>query len=175
VTYSTPGGAQPPTRRRRLVLRRAAAVLSVLLLFGAIGYGMWAAFLAPPVTRTSDASSCVTAPPVALPLQSRQVLVNVYNATQRNGLAARTAEQLSGYGFRIGKIANDPARRKVPGAAEVRGGPKGLRQITVVRAYVGTSAVRRDKRASATVDLVLGTQFAGLRGPAARLAGAGCA
>ena len=45
--------------------------------------------------------------------------VNVYNASSKNGLAARTAAELRERGFVIGEVRNDPLRRKVA-VAEVR-------------------------------------------------------
>jgi len=165
VSYFTPAGARPPTRRGALAIRRVLAVLVVLLIFAGIGYTVWTALLAPPATRAGDAAACVSPAPTALPPQ--RIVVNVYNATQRNGLAARTARQLSSYGFRIDEVANDPLRRAVRDTAEIRGGPGGARQIAVIRSYVDKAKVVRDKRRGATVDLVLGAKFVALKRPPA--------
>jgi hypothetical protein len=173
VTYSTtPAGGRPRPSRGAVFVRRASAVLLVLVLFAATGYTVWRVSLATPA-GAGDATVCVTPTPVALPLSPRRVLVNVYNATTRNGLAARTAKQLRAYGFQIGKVANDPLDRPVRGTAEIRGGPASARQIKVLGAYVDKETVYRVKRSGAAVDLVLGTRFAGLGGPATRARPAG--
>jgi hypothetical protein len=177
VTYSsTPAGARSRPRRGVVFARRASAVLVVLLLFAGTGYTVWRVTLAPPA-GAGEPTTCVQPKPVALPMQPKRVLVNVYNATNRNGLAARTARQLSAYGFRIGKVANDPMDRKVRGTAEIRGGAESTRQIATIRAYVDKETVYRVKRRGASVDLVLGPGFTGLTGPATRTrpTGPGCA
>ena len=46
--------------------------------------------------------------------------VDVYNATDRDGLAATTAEDLELRAFTIGEVANDPAGETVTGSATVR-------------------------------------------------------
>jgi len=174
VTY--PVGARAQPRRGAVAARRVMTVVVVLLLFGGIGYTVWRISLAAPA-GAGDTPICVTPKPVALPLAPRRVVVNVYNATNRTGLAARTAKQLSGYGFRIGKVANDPLRRSVRSTAEIRGGPGSARQVAVVRAYIDNETVYRVKRTGGTVDLVLGAKFSGLGGPATRTkpTGPGCA
>jgi LytR cell envelope-related transcriptional attenuator len=175
VTHTNPVGARPRPRRGALAARRMMTVLVVLALFGGIGYTVWRVSLAAPA-GAGEPPVCVTPKPVALALPPRSVVVNVYNATNRTGLAARTATQLARYGFRIGKVDNDPLRRPVRGTAEVRGGPASTRQITVVQAYVDKETVYRVKRKGATIDLVLGARFTGLGGPATRTkpTGPGC-
>jgi hypothetical protein len=150
-------------------------VLVVLLIFAGIGYTVWRVSFAAPA-GAGDTVTCVTPKPVKLPLQPGKVQVNVYNATNRNGLAARTAKHLATYGFRIGKVDNDPLDRRVRGTAEIRGGPSSARQIAVVRAYVDKETVYRVARKGTAVDLVLGPRFTGLGGPATRTrpTGPGC-
>jgi hypothetical protein len=175
VTYSTtPVGGRPRPSRGAVFVRRASAVLLVLALFAGTGYTVWRVSLATPA-GAGDTTVCATPTPVALPLSPRRVLVNVYNATTRNGLAARTAKQLKAYGFQIGKVANDPLDRQVR-TAELRGGPASTRQLRVLAAYVDRETVYRVKRSGSAVDLVLGTRFTGLGGPATRTraAGQGC-
>jgi hypothetical protein len=178
VTYSTttPAGGRPRPSRGEVFVRRVSAVLLVLILFAATGYTVWRVSLATPA-GAGDATVCVTPTPVALPMSPRRVLVNVYNATTRSGLAARTAKQLQAHGFRIGEVANDPLNREVRGTAEIRGGRGTTRQMQVVAAFVDKETMYRLERRGPAVDLVLGTRFTGLTGPAsrARSAGAGCA
>jgi hypothetical protein len=87
------------------------------------------------------------------------VSVNVYNATDRDGLAAGAAEQLRGRGFRVLTVANDPLHGKVAGPAEVRFGKSGRPGAQVVQRLVKGATAVRDARTDASVDLVLGRTF----------------
>ncbi|MBA2769282.1 MAG: LytR C-terminal domain-containing protein [Sporichthyaceae bacterium] len=91
-----------------------------------------------------------------------QVRVNVYNATDKRGLAARVAGQLERRGFRVKQVDNDPAKRTVTSAAEVRHSASGASAARAVAAQVGAVIDVPDGREDSTVDLVLGTAFARL-------------
>ncbi|GGL45791.1 LytR C-terminal domain-containing protein [Phycicoccus endophyticus] len=160
--YTTESPASVAARQRR---RRSLTTIGVVLLglFFAFWYGLsyWRADEearaggdAAPTCRPYDPDERVPA----------QVTVNVYNATTRNGLAARTAGQLERQGFVIGKIANDPTDRKTPKVAEVRYGTAGTPDARLVKKVLpkGTKNVQL-KRKGATVDVVLGTRFKALR------------
>ena len=58
-------------------------------------------------------------------LTASQVTVNVYNATNRAGLAASTAKDVKARGFVDRPVANDPLKKKIDGAGELRFGPNG--------------------------------------------------
>lgn len=93
--------------------------------------------------------------------------LNVYNATKKNGLAASAAKQLAGRGFVIREVANVPGGKALPGVAEVRYGAKGSAQAKLVVGAVGKGATSvKDARADATVDLVIGAQWAPLKAAA---------
>jgi hypothetical protein len=96
------------------------------------------------------------------------VTVNVYNATNRAGLAGQTAAELKKRGFAIGKIGNAPAalENKVPGSAQVTGGKAGATMMTLLGTEVTGSHPVTDKRNDTTVDLVLGNGFSALATPA---------
>ncbi len=97
--------------------------------------------------------------PVEPTLTESEVTLNVYNATDRAGLAGLTAEQLEARGFVIAAVDNDPLGKTVFGVAEVRFGKAGRDAAEVVMRHVeGTTAVR-DDRTSESVDLVLGVQY----------------
>jgi hypothetical protein len=89
-----------------------------------------------------------------------QTTVNVYNATNRNGLAASVSKALAARGFVIDKVANDPSKRKAPVVAEVRHGPGGKAQAQLLLSTLpkGATAVA-DKRKGAVVDVALGAKF----------------
>lgn len=164
TTLSPTGGA----RRRSAALPVLASVAMLLVAFGA---GMWvgratygdATAQPSPTPTVSCPASPATAPPLP---SSRTITVNVYNATDRAGLARTTATDLGKRGFRVGRVANDPKNATVAATAEVRYGPKGAAQAKVVAAQVQGATLVVDTRGDATVDLVLGDAYAGLATPA---------
>ena len=96
------------------------------------------------------------------------IKVNVYNATDRAGLAGQTAALLKKRGFTIGTIGNAPAalQNKVPGTAEVTGNKAAAARMTVLGSEVPGSSPVTDLRKDASVDLVLGNGFTALSTPA---------
>lgn len=142
---------------------RAGVTILVLLL--ALFYAFWWAYSyyrdTDPATIAAAAPTCVPPnPAVAVP---EATTVNVYNSTTRNGLAASTAKGLTKEGFLIGKIANDPLGKKLPGVAQIRHGAAGTAQAELVLETVGKGGqVVKDKRKGASVDLVLGKKFTAL-------------
>jgi len=100
----------------------------------------------------------------ALPLP-RTITVNVYNATTRSGLALSTSLQLGARGFKIGKVANDPAKKIIAASAEIRYGPGGVVEAKVVAAQVIGAVMVPDHRTDTSVDFVLGDGFVALSSP----------
>ena len=86
--------------------------------------------------------------------------VNVYNATDRAGLA-RTHRRptLKTRGFGIGSVANDPLGKSVTTSARSATAPTGKDNAQLMRFYVAGATLVLDKRTDATVDLVLGAKF----------------
>jgi hypothetical protein len=176
-------------RRRHPAATTAIVVLMMLVLFGA-------AFGAVRLVRgggdSPDAGAttpgpCVTTtvrPGLVLP-KPGQVTANVFNATSRAGLARRTSDQLKSRGFVIAKVANDPLGKSLTTVAEIRYGPAGLANAQLMRYYVQGATLVLDKRADATVDVVLGAKFVAitpqpvvdtnLAKPVPTASGAGCA
>ena len=108
------------------------------------------------------APTCTAAPdPVRRP-RPGDITVNVYNATDRTGLAAKTATEVRKRGFEIATVANDPLQRKVTGPAEVRYGASGKAKAKVVLSLVKGAKPRSDGRPDGSVDLVIGEKFTGL-------------
>lgn len=149
--YVVESGASTRARSRR---RRAAITLSavLLLLFGAFWYAY--SYYRDGTPATASPTPCVTTTtkPVA-------VKVNVYNATNRDGLAASTAALLKKRGFVIGTVSNDPLHRNVKATAEVRYGAAGVKLAPRVESLVAKPAKLQDKRKDASVDLVIGNAF----------------
>lgn len=138
---------------------------SIVLLV--LGVGLGAAGLYLGIVGGPSRGVAVTAPtpcdPATAPaLDPRKVKVNVYNATGRAGLAARTADLLRARRFAIGAVANDPAKAKVPGTSLVRYGPEAAAAAALVATQVDGAKLQADRRPGAVVDLVLGAAFTGL-------------
>lgn len=163
-------------RRRRMIMAGAAG----LVLIGAGAYGIGSLIGAP--SQASAAGSCsakandaAAANAAVADLQTvtvagqlpaaAQIKLNVYNSTNRRGLAASTATVLKQRGFAIGKVTNDPLKANLTVAAEVRGASANALAMRVVAAEVIGSELRADGRADGTVDLVLGAGFTALASP----------
>ncbi len=148
-------------RRRHRQQITLAVVLLLIVGAGGVGYAVWSGAIGGP-TRV-DVSTLPPCPSVTTkPLTPDKVAVNVYNATRRNGLAAKAATALDLRGFGVRTIANDPRGSKVPGTAIVRYGTKGKAAAQLVAAQVPSAKLIRDKRTTVAVDLVLGAKFDGL-------------
>lgn len=114
---------------------------------------------------SGSASGAAAAPGAAA---AKGITVNVYNATDKAGLAGRTAALLKQRGFTIGTIGNAPAQLqdKVAGTARITGGAAGTKAMTVLRSEVAGAVPATDQRKDASVDLVLGNGFTALATPA---------
>jgi hypothetical protein len=162
------GGRPLRQRRGRGGGRRVTAVAVTLLLLVTLAVLAWLS------TRGDDDAdvgarpkrTCPTASPVPSSLAPAEVRVNVYNATDRRGLAAKVAGQLERRGFDVRKVDNDPLGRTVTGAAEVRHGDDGAAAARTVAAQVGPVVAVPDGRPGGSVDLVVGTGFTALVAPA---------
>jgi hypothetical protein len=162
VSYIVESGASRSRRSRR---RRAFITLLVvaLMLFFAFWYA-YSYYRASGRPAASPARTCATTAPAAAP-RPADVTVNVYNATDRQGLAARTAAEVRKRGFVVATVANDPLQRTVAGVAEVRFGASGVARAKVVLTLVKGAKTARDSRPDGTVDLVLGEKFTALAPP----------
>ena len=152
-------------RRARNVL---LLVLAMVALF-AVGFGIGLLLsrrgttTAEPTTSVTPAP-CVTAtvvPGASLP-KPATVTSNVYNATNRAGLARRTGAELSTRGFKIAKIANDPLSKTITGVGEIRYGPTGLSSAKLMSYYIVGAGLVADSRGDATIDVVLGDAYSGV-------------
>lgn len=156
--------------RHRQQQKRATTTILVIVLM--LFFAFWYAFsyyrASSEAKGTTDSATCTPYDPkVAVPANTT---INVYNASKKDGLAARTAAQLRSRGFTVDKIANDSSGRTIK-VAEVRHGPSGKSRAAIVTPLGGKgTAVVADKRKDASVDLVLGTGFTTL-GPAPKPSG----
>jgi hypothetical protein len=170
--------------------------LALVLLFGA-GFGLSRLIRnasnggdASPTTGSSQSTSnpepCITTtviPGADLP-KPDTVTTNVYNATDRAGLAAATADELKSRGFLIGTVANDPKAKTVTGVAEIRYGTKGELAAKLMTFYIPGATLVNDGRGDTSIDTVLGAAFVSvaaqsevdkaLAEPSPSASGAGC-
>ncbi|MEU5214663.1 LytR C-terminal domain-containing protein [Streptomyces sp. NPDC020807] len=157
-----------PHRRRRIILGAGAAVV----VLGAAGWGtlqLVDVFSGDEGKKTTAGKQAdckpvakATAPPAAALPKPGQITVNVYNATPRSGLAKTTADELKKRGFKIGKVGNAPAAldKKVPGAGLLLGAPTAVKgAFPVLGTQLKGTTTKTDTRATADVDLVIGTAF----------------
>ena len=163
------------TKRRR---RTVAAALGGLLILGVGAYGLVNLVTAP--TQTAAAAACkagsahALAGPAELPVAAAggagstagagapKFTLNVYNSTQRQGLAAHTAAELKQRGFAIGQVTNDPLKENLTVAAQVRGAVSQTAELHEVAAEVPGAQIKTDGRTDPSVDLVLGAGFSAL-------------
>lgn len=158
-------------RRRRVRIRRlqgaffAFVVLAVVAIGTAAGayyYGLWE-WPVDDATVTAPVAPCPTPTPTTAPIAS--VVVNVYNSTDRAGLAGGVAQVLTERGFTVEAVDNDPVDVEVSEAAQVRHGPEGVLAARTVAAQVAGSVLVDDARAGTVVDVALGTGYQQLRSP----------
>ncbi|WP_277452942.1 LytR C-terminal domain-containing protein [Janibacter sp. DB-40] len=142
-------------RRRRSIITFS---LVILMLFFAVWYAL--SYIRADETReTSPTTSSST---TSCDLTPEEVEVNVYNATDRPGLAAQVAKGLRGRGFEVKTVANDPKRAELTGLGELRHGTAGKAGADLVDEHVGSFARKVDERTRTNVDVVLGPTFDGL-------------
>jgi hypothetical protein len=157
----------PFRNRKRRRRRTVAAALGGLLVIGVGAYGLVNLVTAPEQSAAAAACNGGSAQAVAAHEQAKavtgasgaQFTLNVYNATERQGLAARTAAVLKTRGFIIGQVTNDPLRSKLAVSAQVRGGKASAAQLREVAAEVPGAQIQTDSRTDPSIDLVLGTAF----------------
>lgn len=163
------------SQRSRKRLRTAVTlVVAVALLAGAFYYastyfkkGAATSAACPTGTATTAAPGAPGAAPAP-----GQITVNVYNATNRNGLAGDTAKGVKERGYVVGTVSNDPLRKTIPQPAEVRHGKNGEVAAGLVASLVAGSVMVVDARADASVDLVVGNGYQALVAPAPATPGA---
>jgi hypothetical protein len=177
----------PPPRRGRKVLMLVGSLLALALVaFGGIqlvniftgkakhglpqacagahpSAGASGTPLAAPASPPAGALGTPLPSVTAVP-QPQTITVNVLNATDKNGLAAHTADELKKRGFAVGKVGNAPSalQNKVTGPAEVVGGQSGAAAAALLRAQVNGAATMDDGRADGSVDFVIGNGFSQL-------------
>jgi hypothetical protein len=157
MSYVVESGASRARRARR---RRALITLGVvaLMLFFAFWYA-YSYYQGSDKAKAAPSPTCTATSTVRTPAQ---VTVNVYNATDRTGLAAKTAVDVRKRGFKVSTVSNDPLQKDVTLSAEVRYGPTGRESAKLVLTLVKGAKAVKDSRTDSSVDLVLGAKFTAL-------------
>lgn len=153
------------TKRRRQRRTAVTLLLTLLFLFGAFWWawsyirdgGEGAATGVPTTSPSTPTATCITGE------DPKTVTINVYNATNRSGLARGSADQLTAAGFTVGTVANDPLGAQVETALQLRHGPAGEPFATAFKEYYQPVAeLVPVEREGTELDLVLGNQFEAL-------------
>src|SRR5690348_14794920 len=144
------GGTYRVRRQRRSTI---VIVVVLLALAGAFYYASsyWNASEPKPGPCSTET--------VAVPLAPRDVALNVYNGTDRRGLAKSVAQEAGKRGFTVKAVANDPSKATVKGVAVIRFGPEGAESAALVHTYVPKATMVNDKRKGDAVDLVMGPSW----------------
>ena len=134
--------------------------LVIMLLAGTVVYAGsyvqgWVGAATP--TSGTNASCNKTASNTAL--APHDVTLNVYNATDKIGLAAAVALALQKQDFTIATVDNDPLGRTIPGVGEIRHGDSGLEGSALAAQRLPGAVLVLDSRMDASVDVVLGNKY----------------
>ena len=151
--------ARPPVRSHS-GRRPLPPILFLLVLAVAAGAVWWTVFDKEHAASEDKAAACATASAAPKSLDPSAITVRVLNSTGTAGLAQQVATNLRDKGFGVGEVGNDGSGRQVTGTGEVRHGPRGNEAAVYLRQFVTGAGDYLDTRADATVDLVLGPDFA---------------
>ena len=184
---SSPVRRRPTTRRPVWGIVGAVVLGTVGLLAIALGLVWFLSSANDAETNAAPAplpcTTTLVTPIETLPA-AESVVVNVFNSTDRAGLAAQTADELRADGYVVKKVGNAKGSVAVSGSAELRFGPKGERAAERLRFLIPDAVLVPIDRSNKRVDVVLGTAYSGLvdeavavasmASPSPSLSGPGC-
>ena len=163
-------------RRRHLQQRQTVIFGGLVAILGVIGLaaaGVFTGVLPAPVDppfSTPEPTDTAAAPPCppadALPLPYSEVTVNVYNGTDRAGLAATVGGQLGALGILVNDRANYPGG-DFTGATDIQVGAEGVTAGYTIAALFPDATITLENRPDAIVNVVLGEGFEAMADPAA--------
>lgn len=157
-------------RRRRMRERQALIFGSLVAALGVVGLGAVAVYTSDATLPFDSGFSYAEKPkdevfPTAclpentLPVSYAKIKVNIYNTTERPGLATAVRNDLSKRGFEIKDVGNSDQRRV--GNAIVYG-HKGLSRAYTLAAHFPDAALILDERDDRSVDVLVGDSFKAL-------------
>jgi hypothetical protein len=173
MSMLTPAGSLSGRSRRRLARpasrRRSRGPLLVAAVVLLVVAGLVAWLLLRGDDEESAAAALPACPPPPAEPAPAEVPLRVFNATDRQGVAAEVAEQLTGRGFDVTEVGNVPEREpgspEMGGAAQVRHGEPGEDGAALLARHVAEAETAADGRPDTGVDLVITTGYTGLRTP----------
>ncbi|WP_181033596.1 LytR C-terminal domain-containing protein [Arthrobacter sp. SX1312] len=157
-------------RRRRVSMRRILHGVVLVLLLGLVIAAVYVALGVARGDIGTGAPEAVPEPTSTCPAgpfdyqDPSAITVNVYNSTSIDGLAGIAAEQLRGRSFAVRDIANRPVDRTGMTAIIVSGEAGRANAFTLQRT-IPDSIYVADEREDRTVDVVLGSGYAGVVPP----------
>lgn len=181
------------SRRRRPIWMPILIVLAGIAVLFAVGFGL-SRLLNGSSAPAADAVASASAVPLpcettmvtaaeVLP-RSGKVKVNVWNATDRVGLASDVAKVLKARSFTIKNVDNDPLGKVLEGVGQIRYGVNGRANAELLAFYFPGAILVQDDRPKKVVDIALGNAFTEIAGeaqiaaamasPSPSLSGPGC-
>ncbi|MGC5615360.1 LytR C-terminal domain-containing protein [Georgenia sp. Z1491] len=171
----------PHDRRRRAIQQRQTTVIgglvAVLLLVALVAAAIWAQILPSPFDRefSADPESATDGggtgeasqpcpPPGATARPLDEITANVFNATERGGLAGTTAQELAAAGIVVNQQGNW-AGSPITGAVRIIAGAPGVVPAYSVARVFPSAEVTMDDRTDESVDIVLGEAYDSLLPP----------
>jgi hypothetical protein len=148
---------------------RTPITLLVLLglLFGGAYIG-WQKVTAPTDTDADDPGTTTpTCPTTSFRpgqvVRTRDVMVNVFNASNRSGLAGDTRDALTAKGFKKGVAENAPAEAEVANVTIWAANPRDPSVLLVAQQFRGTVEIEEGQSLAPGVVVLLGDEFRGLK------------
>lgn len=156
-----PTGTAPTAQERRHRQNQTFLMLiSMVLVVGFIALGNYLQWWTIGGRRAEAAPAVCPEPKVSDPESTE---VNVYNGTDRHGLAAAVSTELQRRKFRVVTIANQEQTAPLKVVAVVRYGPAGKVQAhTVALQFPAKVKLMPDEREDESVDVVLGEKYKGM-------------
>ncbi len=175
ATATNDAEQQRALRRRRLQQRQTVifgGLIAVLLAVGLLAGAIWVGMLPAPISRPfSSASPTETTivtpcpPQGATPVAFSEILANVYNGTDRGGLAGETGQALGRLGVVVNQQANWP-QGAYADAVQIVTGPLGVTAgYSLARIFPGSVVSLDPARGDETVDVVLGAKYEAMLTP----------
>ncbi|MGH3545803.1 MAG: LytR C-terminal domain-containing protein [Mycobacteriales bacterium] len=138
---------------------RALVVLGIMALIAVIAV-VWTITRDTRDNSSSAANTCAVERIAADIPKPAAVKLQVFNATDRDGLATTVADAFRARGFNVVEVGNSPD--VLTGTAEVRFGAKAVGAAHLVRAQIPDAQSLADNRQDDIVVLVLGPDYVNL-------------